>query len=69
MSHSIKKVGRTFSIGRDIDKMQQVQIDFSRGDTLDESEARKVAEIILKMLNHPSTIDLIFSQTIQSTEE
>jgi hypothetical protein len=69
MSHSIKKVGRTLSIGRNSDRVQQVQIDFGRGDTLDESEARKVAEIVLKMLNYPSTIDLIFSQTIQSTEE
>ena len=69
MSHSIKKAGRTLSIGRNSDNVQQVQIDFSRGDTLDESEANKVAEIVLLMLNYPSKIDLIFSQTFNITEE
>jgi len=69
MSHSIKKVGRTLSIGRNSDRVQQVQIDFGRGDTLDEAEADKVAEIVLLMLNYPSKIDLIFSQTFNITEE
>jgi hypothetical protein len=69
MSHSIKKAGRTLSIGRNSDKTQQVQIDFGRGDTLDEAEADKVAEIVLLMLNYPSKIDLIFSQTFNITEE
>jgi hypothetical protein len=69
MSHSINKVGRTLSIGRNSDRVQQVQIDFGRGDTLDEAEANKVAEIVLLMLNYPSKIDLIFSQTFNITEE
>jgi hypothetical protein len=69
MSHSINRVGRTLSIGRNSDRVQQVQIDFGRGDTLDEAEANKVAEIVLLMLNYPSKIDLIFSQTFNITEE